>query len=467
MAREEFDLVVLGAGPGGYVCAIRASQLGLKVACVEKYPTLGGTCLNVGCIPSKALLESSHLYHTAQHKFAAHGISASSLGFDLATMQKRKQGVVESITKGVEFLFKKNKITWFRGAASLEDRRSVVIRGAEGSQQTILAKNIVIATGSRPRALALAPFDHELLIDSTDAIALTTVPRHLVIVGGGVIGLELGSVWQRLGAEVTVVEAASSILPSFDQSVARELHKQLTRQGMKILSSAKVKAITTKNRMATVSIEQHESSLVLEADKVLLAVGRVPCSDGLGLAELGISLDHQQCIAVDASWQTKVPGIYAIGDVIAGPMLAQKAEEEGVAVAEIIAGQHGHVNYRAIPSVVYTWPEVASLGLSEQECKAQGLGISIGTFDFKANGRAKAMGEEGGMVKIIADQKTDGLLGVHIVGAFASELIAEAVIAFEYGASAEDLARAVHGHPTLSEAIKEAALAVDKRAIHA
>jgi dihydrolipoamide dehydrogenase len=314
--------------------------------------------------------------------------------------------------------------------------------------------------------LGLAPIDNETILDSTDALSLAKVPKHLAIVGGGVIGLELGSVWQRLGAEVTVIEALSSILPSFDQSVVREMHKQLTKQGIKILANAKVKTITTKNRMATLTIEQEGATLELEADKVLLAVGRVPCSDGLGLAELGITCDRQMQIPVDANWQTSIAGVYAIGDVIAGPMLAHKAEEEGVAVAEHIAGKHGHVNYRAIPSVVYTWPEVASVGLSEQECQAQGREISIGTFDFKANGRAKAMGEDVGFVKIIADKKTDALLGVHIVGAFASEMIGEAVIAFEFGASAEDLARSVHAHPTLNESIKEAALAVDKRAIH-
>jgi dihydrolipoamide dehydrogenase len=465
-AIDDFDVVVIGAGPGGYVCAIRASQLGLKVACVEKNQTLGGTCLNVGCIPSKALLESSHLFHQAQHKFAVHGIISAPPRIDVATMQKRKSGVVQGITKGVEFLFRKNRVTWVQGNARFKSTRQIAVKEASGEERILNAKNVVIASGSRPRALGLAPFDHEVVIDSTDALALDKVPQHLLVVGGGVIGLELGSVWQRLGAEVTVIEALEGILPSFDRTIVKEMHKQLTKQGINILVGAKVKSIAVKKGKATLAIEQKGKDISLDGDKVLLAVGRVACSDNLGLDAIDIKYDAQQLISVDAHLQTAVPGVYAIGDVVAGPMLAHKAEEEGIAVAEFIATGYGHVNYRAIPSVVYTWPEIAALGLSEQEAEAKGIAVAVGTFDFKANARAKAMGEDVGMVKVIADKRSDALLGVHIIGPYASELIGEAVIAFEFGASAEDLARAVHSHPTLGEALKEAALAVDKRAIH-
>jgi dihydrolipoamide dehydrogenase len=458
---DQFDAIVIGAGPGGYVCAIRLAQLGLKTACVEEKSTLGGTCLNVGCIPSKALLESSHLYHNAVHNFDAHGISTNKVSFDLGKMLKRKDSVVSDITKGVEFLFSKNKITWLKGRGSFKDKNTVTVAGKDYK-----ATNIVIASGSYPVEIPTAKFDHKTVIDSTDALNLQKVPKHLVVVGGGVIGLELGSVWKRLGADVTVVEALDSILATTDSQVSTQAQKIFAKQGIKFHLESFLEKVETDSSGAKVYCKSKDKSFVIDADKVLIAVGRGALSQNLGLDKVGVKVNSSSQIETDSSLRTNVENIYAVGDVTKGAMLAHKASEEGLAVAETIAGKSGHVNYRAIPSIVYTWPEIASVGLSEQECKEQGLAYNVGKFSYKANGRARAAGESEGFVKIIADKKTDLMLGVHIIGAQASELISEVVIAFEYGASAEDLARSSHGHPTLAEMIKEAALDVDKRAIH-
>ncbi len=461
-----YDLIVVGAGPGGYVCAIRAAQLGMKVACVESREALGGTCLNVGCIPSKALLESSHHYHNLAHNFADHGIHAEKIRFDLGEMLKRKDQVVDTITKGVDYLFSKNKVTWLKGWGTLSAKNQVTVRSASGENSSYEARHVVVATGSAPIDLPIAPFDHKDIIDSTDALSLPTVPKHLVVIGAGVIGLEMGSVWSRLGAQVTFVEALPHILSNTDRGISQAMQKIMEKQGMKFhLKTSLVKAEVESPGQVKVTCQQGQENLFLEADKVLVAVGRRPFTKDLGLEALGIKTDRS-FITVDHRWQTNVEGVYAIGDVTPGPMLAHKAEEEGVACAEVLAGQKGHVNYGAIPNVVYTWPEVATIGLSEEECKEQNLQVKVGKFHYKANGRARAMNETDGLVKIIADKKTDKLLGFHIVGASAGEMIAEAAIAFEYGASSEDIARSVHAHPTLAEIMKEAALDVDNRALH-
>lgn len=462
---ESFDVIVIGAGPGGYVCAIRAAQLGLKTACVEAADTLGGTCLNVGCIPSKALLESSHMYHVATHELSVHGIQAQGVTFDVKKMVARKATVVEGITKGVEFLFKKNKVTWLKGRGVLKSPTQVdVVKNGEAIGYS--AKHIVIATGSAPIEIQSARFDHHATIDSTDALALDSVPKHLVVIGGGVIGLELGSVWLRLGAKVTVIEAADKILGLTDGGVTAEMHKILKKQGMEIHLSTTLKSADVGVNGVSVTCKKGEENLTLSCDKLLVSVGRRPYTDGLGLESIGLERDSRGRIPVDAHYRSKFPSLYAIGDVIAGPMLAHKAEEEGIAVAEIIAGKSGHVNYEAIPSIVYTWPEIATVGKSEEELTREGVSFKKAQFPFRANGRAKAMGQVDGFVKILADSRTDRLLGVHIIGPNASELIAEVAIAFEYKASAEDLARSVHAHPTLAEAIKEAALGIDGRMIH-
>lgn len=465
-ADQEFDVIVIGSGPGGYVCAIRCAQLGLKTACVESSKTLGGTCLNVGCIPSKALLESSHHYHNLKHNYEDHGIQASNVKIDLKKMLSRKNQVVQDITKGVEFLLKKNKITWIKGTACLTSSSSIEVL-ADKNKTAYKAQNIVIATGSTPIEIPGMPFDHQVVVDSTDALNFSSVPKHLVLVGGGVVGLELGSVWSRLGSKVTVVEALDHLLGDMDLQVSSAFQRICEKQGFTFHLNSTVKSVQIgKSQQAKVTCTSSNKTFTLEADKVLIAVGRKPNTKGLNLDAVGVATSKTGQVVVQENWQTSTPNIYAIGDVTKGPMLAHKASEEGIALAENIAGQSGHVNYEAIPNIVYTWPEIASVGLSEEQCKAQNIPYASGRFLLKANGRARAMGDSDGFVKIIAHRETDRLLGVHLLSANASEMIAEIAIAFEYGASAEDIARSVHAHPTLAEAIKEAALAVDKRAIH-
>lgn len=461
MAAETFDLIVIGSGPGGYVCAIRAAQLGMKVACVEKEQRLGGTCLNVGCIPSKALLESSHYYEKARQEFKEHGILVSEVKLDLAQMQKRRESVVSGITSGVEFLFKKNKITRLSGVASFQSANEISVGGS-----VYQAKNFVIATGSTPIDLPQIRFDHEMIVDSTDALTFPKVPKRLLIIGAGVIGVELGSVWNRLGSEVIVLEALPQILGTMDESLSRAAQRIFTKQGLTFHLETKIESAKRVGKEVKIEAQSPTGKVEFSADKLLIAIGRKANTEGLNAAKAGVTLDARGRVEVDASFRTKVSHIYAIGDVIQGPMLAHKAEEEGVAVAEIIAKHHGHVNYETVAGIVYTSPEIASVGLTEAQCKEKGLSYKSGQFFFKANGRAKAMGESEGFVKLLADSKTDRLLGAHILGPNASELIAEVVMAMEFGASAEDVARTVHAHPTLVEAIKEAALDVDRRAIH-
>ena len=460
---ESFDVIVIGAGPGGYVCAIRAAQLGMKVACVEKRATLGGTCLNIGCIPSKALLQSSENYEEAAHHFAEHGIGVGQLTLDLARMQARKGEVVGANVKGVEFLFKKNKVTWLKGAGRITAPGKVEVEGT-----TYETKNIIIATGSDSAPLKGVEVDEKQIVTSTGALELEKVPGHLVVIGGGVIGLELGSVWRRLGAEVTVIEFLDRLVPGMDGEIAKQFERVLSKQGIKFKLKSKVTGATKGKDGVTLAVEPAAGGTAeeIKADVVLLAIGRRPYVEGLGLDAAGVALDERGRVKVDGHFATNVPGIYAIGDVIAGPMLAHKAEEEGVAVAEILAGQHGHVNYAAIPGVVYTWPEVASVGETEETLKEAGTAYKVGKFPFTANGRARAMGTTDGFVKILADKETDRVLGAHILGPDAGTLIAELVMAIEFGASAEDVARICHAHPSLNEAVKEAALAVDGRALH-
>jgi dihydrolipoamide dehydrogenase len=460
---ESYDVIVIGSGPGGYVCAIRAAQLGMSVACVEKRATLGGTCLNVGCIPSKALLQSSENFHETTHAWKDHGIVVEGVSLDLARMQARKSEVVGANVKGVEFLFKKNKITWLKGAGRIVGPGKVAVDGTEYA-----AKHIVIATGSESMPLAGVAVDEKTIVTSTGALELDKVPGHLVVIGGGVIGLELGSVWRRLGAQVTVVEFLDRLIPGADGEVAKQFERILARQGMKFRLSTKVTAAVAGADGVTLTVESLKKGTTeeLKADVVLLAIGRRAYTEGLGLAEAGVAVDERGRVKTDGHFATNVPGIYAIGDVIAGPMLAHKAEDEGVALAERLAGQAGHVNYEVIPGVVYTAPEVASVGRTEEELKAAGVAYKAGKFPFTANGRARAMGSMDGFVKLLADAKTDRLLGAHIIGPDAGTLIAEIALAMEFGASAEDVARTCHAHPSLNEAVKEAALAVDGRALH-
>jgi dihydrolipoamide dehydrogenase len=462
-----YDLIVIGTGPGGYVCAIRAAQLGLKTAVVEKEKTFGGTCLNIGCIPSKALLHSSELFEEASHSFAKMGIVVPEPKLDLKTMLHFKDQAVEGNTKGVEFLLKKNKIDSFKGVGRIAAPGKVEVTAADGSKQTVETKSIVIATGSDVTRLKGIEIDEKRVVSSTGALALTSVPKKLLVVGAGVIGLELGSVWRRLGAEVEVVEFLDRILPGMDNEIAKQFQRLLEKQGMKFRLASKVTGIDTKGKTLKVTVEPAAGGKAetLEADITLVAVGRVPYTEGLGLKEAGVQLDSKNRVVVDEKFQTNVKGIYAIGDVIAGPMLAHKAEDEGVAAAENIAGKAGIVNHDAIPNVIYTYPEVASVGKTEEELKAAGIAYNVGKFPFTANGRAKANKTTDGFVKILADQKTDRVLGAHIVGADAGTMITEITIALEFGASSEDIARTCHPHPTLSEAIKEAALAVEKRAL--
>jgi dihydrolipoyl dehydrogenase len=462
-----YDLVVIGTGPGGYVCAIRAAQLGLKVAVVEKRATHGGTCLNVGCIPSKALLHASERFEEVGHVLGRMGIGVGKPKLDLAAMMAFKDTGVEGNVKGVEFLFKKNKIDAFHGAARIAGPGKVEVTNADGQARTIDTKAIVIATGSDVARLRGIEIDEKRVVSSTGALTLEKVPEHLLVIGAGVIGLELGSVWRRLGAKVTAVEFLDRILPGMDGEVAKQFQRMLQRQGIAFKLSSKVTGVDGSTPLkATVEPAAGGASETIEADVVLVAIGRVPYVEGLGLEALGVATDNRGRITVDRNFQTSVPGIYAIGDVIAGPMLAHKAEDEGIAVAEILAGQAGHVNYDAIPNVVYTFPEIASVGKTEEELKEAGVAYTVGKFPFTANARAKVNLTPEGFVKILADAKTDRVLGVHIVGADAGNMIAEASVAIEFGASAEDIARTCHAHPTLSEAVKEAALAVGKRAIH-
>ncbi|MGG5887695.1 dihydrolipoyl dehydrogenase [Falsiroseomonas sp. HC035] len=460
---ESFDLIVIGAGPGGYVCAIRAAQLGMKVACVEKRATLGGTCLNVGCIPSKALLHSSEHYEETKHKLADHGVMVEGVKIDLARMLARKGEVVSANVKGVEFLFKKNKVTWLKGEATIPAPGKVTVAGT-----TYETKNIVIATGSESIPLPGVEVDEKQVVTSTGGLELEKVPGHLVVIGGGYIGLELGSVWRRLGAEVTVVEFLDRLVPTMDQEVGKLFERVLGKQGIKTKLKTKVTGAAKSADGVTLTLEPAAGGAAetLKADVVLVAIGRRAFTGGLGLAEIGVAMDERGRVVTDGHYATNIPGLYALGDVITGPMLAHKAEEEGVALAEILAGQHGHVNYNAIPGVVYTWPEVASIGETEEQLKARGASYNVGKFPFTANGRARAMGDTDGFVKILADKATDRVLGAHIIGPDAGTLIAEIAIAMEFGASSEDVARTCHAHPSLNESVKEAALAVTGRALH-
>jgi dihydrolipoamide dehydrogenase len=463
-----YDLIVIGTGPGGYVCAIRAAQLGLKTAVVEKRATFGGTCLNIGCIPSKAMLHASELYEETGHSFAQMGIKVGKASVDLAALLKYKEQNVDSNVKGVDFLFKKNKIEAFHGAGKIIAPSKVEVKAADGKTQTLETKNIVIATGSDVARLNGIDIDEKRVVSSTGALDFTKVPQKLLIVGAGIIGLELGSVWRRLGAELVIVEFLDHILPGIDSEVARQFHRMLQKQGIAFKLASKVTGIDTSGKTLKVKVEPAAGGTAeeIEADSVLVAIGRVPFTDGLGLDAVGVKRDNRGRVVVDPHLRTNIASIYAIGDVIAGPMLAHKAEEEGVAAAEIIAGQVGHVNYDVIPNVVYTYPEIASVGKTEEELKQAGIAYQVGKFPFTANSRARALLMTDGFVKILADAKTDRVLGVHILGPDAGTMIAEAAIAMEFGASSEDIARTCHAHPTLNEAVKEAALAVAKRAIN-
>ena len=462
-----YDLIIIGSGPGGYICAIRAAQLGMKVAVVEKDKTFGGTCLNVGCIPSKALLHASELYDEAGHMFGKMGIDVGKPKLDLAAMMKFKDEGVDGNVKGVAFLFRKNKIETFQGIGRIAAAGKVEVKSADGKTQTLDTKAIVIATGSDVARLKGIDIDEKRIVSSTGALVLDVVPKRLLVVGAGVIGLELGSVWRRLGAEVIVVEFLDRILPGMDNEVCRAFQRILEKQGISFKLSSKVTAVDAggKRLKAKVELAAGGAAETIEADVVLVAIGRAPYTEGLGLDEIGVKKDSRGRIIVDPHYATNVPGVYGIGDVIAGPMLAHKAEDEGVAVAEILAGQAGHVNYDVIPNVVYTFPEIASVGKTEEELKAAGVAYNAGKFPFSANGRAKVNHQTDGFVKILADAATDRVLGVHIIGADAGNMIAEAAVAMEFGAAAEDIARTCHAHPTLTEAVKEAALAVGKRAL--
>jgi len=463
---ENFDLVIIGGGPGGYICAIRAAQLGMRVACVEKRGALGGTCLNVGCIPSKALLHASELFaHSAD--LASFGVKTGKVSLDLPAMMGHKDKTVSELTKGIEFLFKKNKVTYFAGTAKLAGQSQVEVRLNEGGAQVLTATHIVIATGSAPASLPGIAIDEDRIVSSTGALALKAVPKHLLVVGGGVIGLELGSVWARLGAQVMVVEFLDHIVPGADRDVGKNFQRMLRKQGMEFKLSTKVTAIEKSAKGLKISIEPAAggTSEILDADVALIAIGRKPYTDDLGLEATGVATDRGM-IVTDPHYRTNVEGVYAIGDVIKGPMLAHKAEDEGVALAELLAGKAGHVNYAVIPSVIYTAPEVAWVGKTEEQLKADGIAYKAGKFPFAANARAKAAGDTEGFVKVLADAATDRVLGVHMIGPDAGNMIGEAALAMEFGASSEDIARTCHAHPTLSESLKEAALAVDNRTLN-
>ncbi len=469
MAETNFDIVIVGGGPGGYVAAIRAAQLGMKVAVVEKNATLGGTCLNVGCIPSKALLQSSHLYEETVHDLGPHGIVVGEVKLDLAQMMKRKGEVVGATTKGIEFLFKKNKIAWLQGAGRIDAAGKVSVLGADGAvKDTATVKNILIASGSEVTPLPGVTIDEKKIVSSTGALELSVVPKRLVVVGAGIIGLELGSVWRRLGSDVTVVEFLDRITPGIDDEVTKHLQRALAKQGLKFKLGSRVTKAESGNDGITLTVELAKGGAAetLQADVVLVAIGRRPFVAGLGLDKVGVKLTERGRIAVDAHFQTSVPGIYAIGDAIDGPMLAHKASEDGVACVETLAGQKGHVNWDLVPSVVYTQPEVAWVGKTEEQLKASGVAYKIGKYPFTADPRSRANGRTEGFVKVLADKTTDRVLGVHVLGAEAGTMIAEAGIAMEFAASAEDIGRICHAHPTVNEAMKEAALAAWEKPIH-
>ncbi len=466
--ENNFDLVVIGGGPGGYVCAIRAAQLGLKTACVESRGALGGTCLNVGCIPSKSLLNLSENFHKAKKDFNQQGIEIDGIKLNIEKMMSNKNKSIQVLTKGVEFLFKKNKVTYFKGKGVLFSKNDIVVYESNDKRINIKSKNIVIATGSTVASLPGIKINEKNIVSSTGALSFEKVPGKLAVIGGGYIGLEMGSVWSRLGSDVTVIEYLDFITPGMDREISNEFQKILAKQGIKFKMGSKVESVEAKGKSVLISYTNVKNSKkeVIEVDKVLVSVGRKPYTEGLNLSKVGIKKDHKGRIEVNKKLQTSVSNIYAIGDVIKGPMLAHKAEEEGIAVAEILAGQAGHVNYDVIPGVIYTSPEVATVGKTEEQLKEENKSYKIGKFPFLANSRAKVNNETEGFVKILADNKTDKVLGVHIIGPHCGDMIAEMALAMEFGASAEDIARTCHAHPTHTEAIKEAALAVDKRPIH-
>jgi dihydrolipoamide dehydrogenase len=472
MSTKQFDVVVIGGGPGGYIAAIRAAQLGMNVACIDEWkndkggPALGGTCTNVGCIPSKALLQSSEHYEHLNHHFADHGITADNVKIDVAKMLARKDQVVKQNNDGIVYLFKKNKVTFFHGRGSFVAAKDGGYELKAG-EETIQAKQVIVATGSNARALPGVPFDEENILSNDGALRVGATPKKLGLIGAGVIGLEMGSVWRRLGAEVTVLEGLPAFLGAVDESVAKEAAKVFKKQGLDIQLGVKVGEVKSSKKGVSVAYTDSKGEAkTLEVDKLIVSIGRVPNTIGLGAETVGLKLDERGAIVVDDECKTNLPGVWAIGDVVRGPMLAHKAEEEGVAVAERMAGQHGHVNFNTIPWVIYTSPEIAWVGRTEQQLKADGVAYKAGQFPFLANGRARALGDTTGFVKFLADAKTDEILGVHIIGPFASELISEAVVAMEFKASAEDIARICHAHPSLSEATKEAALAIDKRTLN-
>ncbi len=464
---KSFDVVVVGGGPGGYIAAIRAAQLGLNTACIDEWkgadgkPALGGTCTNVGCIPSKALLQSSENFEAAGHHFAEHGVKVKGLELDLAQMQKRKDKVVKSNNDGIVYLFKKNKITFFHGRGSLKSASEVEVGG-----EVLQAKNIIIATGSNPRALPGAQFDEKLILSNTGALSLPEVPKRLGVIGAGIIGLEMGSVWRRLGAQVTILEVLPAFLPIADEAIAKEAAKVFAKQGLKIETGVKITQVEKRKTVTVQYTASDSSSKTLECDRLIVSIGRVPNTEGLNANGVGLKVDQRGFIEVDEDCRTSLPNVWAIGDVVRGPMLAHKAEEEGVVVAERIAGQKPHLDFNTIPSVIYTSPEIAWVGKTEQQLKAEGVPYRAGVFPFSANARARALGDTSGLVKVLAREKTDEILGVHIMGSMAGELIAEAVVAMEFRGSAEDIGMIVHAHPSLSEALKDAALGVDKRSLN-
>ena len=463
-----YDITVIGSGPGGYVAAIRCAQLGMKTALIEKYPTLGGTCLNVGCIPSKALLDSSEHYHNAAHNFKTHGINIKDLQVDLKQMIKRKGEVVKQTCDGIVYLMKKNKIDVHQGTGSFIDKNTIKITGDDGKSKEIKTNKVIIATGSKPTAIPAIPIDKKRIITSTEALNLTEVPKHMIVIGGGVIGLELGSVYARLGAKITVVEFLDTLIPSMDRALGKEIQKVLKGLGFEFYFKHKVTGATVKGKDVSVTAEDADGKKVeFKGDYCLMSIGRKPYTDGLGLDKAGVKMDERGRIAVNDHLETNVSGIFAIGDVIKGAMLAHKAEEEGVYVAEYVSGQKPHINYNLIPGVVYTWPEVAAVGYTEEQLKEQGRAYKVGSFPFKASGRARASMDIEGFVKVLADKNTDEILGVHMIGPRAADMIAEAVVAMEFRASAEDICRISHAHPTFTEAFKEACLAAtENRAIH-
>ncbi len=466
--KNDFDLVVIGGGPGGYVCAIRAAQLGLKTACVESRGALGGTCLNVGCIPSKSLLNLSDNFHKAKKDFNQQGIEMDGVRLNIKKMMSNKNKSIQVLTKGVEFLFKKNKVTYFKGKGVLFSKNDIIVYESDNKRTNINSKNIVIATGSEPTSIPGIDIDEKNIVSSTGALSFSEVPKKLAVIGGGYIGLEMGSVWSRLGSDVTVIEYLDHITPGMDREISNEFQKILTKQGIKFKLGSKVQSVNKKGNLVSIKYTNLENSKeeILDFDKVLVSVGRKPYTEGLNLTKVGVKKDSKGRIEVNEKLQTAISNIYAIGDVIKGPMLAHKAEEEGIAVAEILAGQAGHVNYDVIPGVIYTSPEVATVGKTEEQLKKENKSYKVGKFPFMANSRAKVNNETDGFVKILADSKTDKVLGVHIIGPHCGDMIAEMALAMEFGASSEDIARTCHAHPTHTEAIKEAALAVDKRPIH-